>query len=148
MATYPLATRFVHVLGMALLLGGSAGTWGALRWFEGRPARAFGLAVRYEWLFWGVVAVMVVTGVGNVGAFGRGLPGPDSAWGATFTAKLLAVAGLLAGSLVRSLLVERCDDRSAPATRRAALARVRVSYGATAWYVVGLLALAEVLAHG
>lgn len=147
MAQYPLATRFVHVLGMALLLGGSAALWGALRWYA-RPKRAFALAVRYEWLFWGVVAVLVVTGFGNVGAFGRGLPGPNSAWGRTFTVKLLGVAGLLAGSFVRTVLVERCADLAAPGVRRAALVRLRVGYGATAWYLVGLLALAEVLAHG
>lgn len=147
MVEFTLAMRFVHVLGMALLLGGSAVLWGTLG-DHGRLAWGFEIARRFEWLFWGIVSVLVVTGFGNVGALGQGLPGPDTAWGTTFAVKLLGIVGLLAGSLVRTLLIERCADLSEPAARCTALARVRHGYAATTWYLVGLLALAEILAHG
>jgi putative copper export protein len=148
MAEFPLAMRFLHVLGMALLLGGSAVAWIGHRWHDAEPSAAFDAARRYEWLFWGVVAVMVVTGVGNVGAFGEGLPGIGTGWGVTFAVKLAGVVGLLAGSLVRSLLVGRCAELRTRPARREAVRRLRVAYGATTLYVVVLLALAEVLSHG
>lgn len=146
MAEFPLAIRFVHVVGMVVLLGGSATLWRVLGW--DRPGVALDVAARYEWLFWGAVAVMVVTGVGNVGAFGEGLPGPRTAWGATFAVKLAGVAGLLAGSFVRTVLADRCRELRTLAAKREAVRRLRVSYAATAGYLVVLVALAEVLAHG
>lgn len=148
MAEFPLATRFLHVLGMALLLGGSAVTWAGIRWYAAESEPALDAARRYEWLFWGVVAVMVVTGVGNVGSFGEGLPGPATGWGVAFAVKLGGVVGLLVGSLVRSTLVDRCCGLGIPRARREAVRRLRVAYGATTVYLLVLLALAEVLAHG
>ena len=47
----------------------------------------------YEWGFWAAIGLIVATGIGNIGAFGDGLPDPDSTWGRDFTAKLsLALA--------------------------------------------------------
>lgn len=167
-----LLVRTVHVLGMALLLGGAALTWVSLRWTDtptatvpadgartapgtdagsespdgatsapatgavvGPPA----IAVGYEALFWTGVGAMVVTGVGNLGALAPAIPGPGTAWGATLAGKLLAVLGLLIGSALRSLVVER----SSGAPRA-----LSPWYAATTAYLTGLLLFAEVLAHG
>lgn len=134
-----LLVRSVHVLGMALLVGGAAFTWGYLRWVASSGETGLAVAAGYEWLFWTALGTMVVTGVGNLGALAPAVPGPGTAWGGTLMVKLLAVLGLLLGSAVRTLLVDRV--RTAPAT-------LTPWYGATAAYLVGLLALAEVLAHG
>lgn len=166
-----LLVRTVHVLGMALLLGGGALTWVVLRWTDpptatdpadrartapdtvggsdsadeaavsstgvgvGPPA----VAVGYEVLFWTALGAMVVTGVGNLGALAPAIRGPGTAWGATLTVKLLAVLGLLVGSALRSLVVER----SSGAPRA-----LSPWYAATTASLAGLLVLAEVLAHG
>ncbi|MGE5262501.1 MAG: hypothetical protein ACM3S0_03900, partial [Acidobacteriota bacterium] len=45
-------------------------------------------AQRYELLFWFAIGVQVITGIGNLGSFGAGLPPPDSAWGLKLTIKL------------------------------------------------------------
>lgn len=71
------------------------------------------------------------------------VPGPDSEWGATFTIKLVAVGGLLLGSLVRTLVVLRWRTPDEPSGDR--LERI---YAATTAYLLGLVALAVVLAHG
>lgn len=147
MAEFPLTTRLLHVLGVAVLLGGSAAVWGVLR-RGGRVDAALSLAARYEWLFWGVVAVVVVTGVGNVGAFRGAVPGPGTDWGRTLAVKLGGVVGLLVGSLVRTAMVERCRELGGRSVGRTAVRRLRFGYGATALYLAALLLLAGVLAHG
>lgn len=136
MALHHLLVRSVHVLGMALLVGGSVAAWAALRWTDADPRR---VAAGHEWLFWTALGAMVATGVGNLGTLAPAVPGPASAWGATLTVKLLAVLGLLVGSAARVLAVEG---------GRGGRGGLRRAYAATVWYLVGLLALAEVLAHG
>lgn len=143
-----LLVRWLHVLGVTLLLGGAVAAWGILRLLpHDRRANDISvtLAVGYEWLFWTAFGVLVVTGVGNLGALAPSVPSLDSPWGTAFALKLLAVAGLLLGSLVRTLVVTDRRTRDADATVRPLLRR---SYGATALYLVGLLFVAEVLAHG
>jgi uncharacterized membrane protein len=136
MAVLHLLVRTVHVLGMVALLGGSAVTWYALR--SGTP---LSLPVRYEWLFWGAMGAMLVTGVGNLGALGA--PGPGTRWGAILTAKLAFVTAFVVGSALRTLVVVRLRERGATATD--ALRRL---YGATTLALLVVVVLAEVLAHG
>lgn len=81
-----LAVRAVHVLGMAILLGGAAFTWDVLRT---NPDASLRQVVDYEWVFWGTAGVMLVTGVGNLAAVGA--PGPTARWGTVFLPKLLLV---------------------------------------------------------
>src|SRR3979411_3458407 len=70
-----LFVRWAHVAGMAAILGGAL-----LVWVLGtRRARAnagvvVGVADRYEWIFWAAIGLQVMTGVGNLGAFGDALP--------------------------------------------------------------------------
>ncbi|MFB6308977.1 MAG: CopD family protein [Haloarculaceae archaeon] len=134
-----LAVRFLHVIGMALLLGGAAVTWDRSR-RASDPAELLDAAGRYEWLFWTVTGVMVATGVGNLGV--SGVADLSTRWGAVLAVKLLAVLGLLGGSVVRTLAVEDSTGAGSDAVV------LRRSYAATTLYLAGLLALAEVLAHG
>lgn len=142
-----LAVRAVHVLGMAVLLGGAAFTWNAFR----RDAATGGLsdaalasAVDYEWLFWGAAGAMLVTGVGNLGAVGA--PGPETRWGTVFLPKLFVVLLLFVGSSVRTLLVLRV--RSLEGRPARATVVLRRSYALTTWALVAIVAIAEVLVYG
>lgn len=144
-----LLVRWLHVLGVAVLLGGSVLAWGTLRrageYDDDAPAgHARRVAAAYEWLFWAGAGVVVLAGVGNLGALAPGVPGPATGWGWTLAVKLLAVLGLLALSLVRTLAVVRA--RATGATLRPG--RLRAAYAATTGYLLVLLALGEVLAHG
>jgi len=154
MAALHLLVRLVHVAGMAVLLGGAALVWGQCRLAPDGPddeplatdrARdePLATAAAYEWLFWGAVGLVVLTGVGNLGAMAPAVRGPGTGWGLTFAVKLAAVGGLLAGSLARTLAVARWRATAIrPGTR------LGTAYAATAGYLVVLVALAEVLAHG
>jgi hypothetical protein len=135
-----LAVRYVHVAAMAAAFGGAL----LVTWLAWRlpPARIIDVAVRYEQLFWLAVGVLVMTGVGNLGAFGSALPAPASDWGRTFIAKLVLIAALLIVSLPRSLAVVRMAATSASG------ARVRSIYTATSGLLAAIVALALELAHG
>ena len=64
-----LFVRWAHVAGMAAILGGALLVW----WLGVRRDRAevvVGVAERYEWIFWAAIGLQVMTGVGNLGAFG------------------------------------------------------------------------------
>ena len=69
-----LIVRWLHVAAMAVMLGGAA----LVTWLAMRSSRAViaETAVRYEQLFWAGLGVIVMTGVGNLGAFGLALPQP------------------------------------------------------------------------
>lgn len=144
MALSHIAIRVVHVLGMALLVGGAVVVWGYYRWLPAglESDNRLAVAAGYEWLFWGAMGVLVMTGVGNLGALAPGLPGPETDWGVTFTVKVVAVLGILVGSVVRTLVIAR--------RRRATVGPhwLRRAYSLTALALVGVMALAEVLAHG
>lgn len=144
MAPTHLLIRIVHVFGMALLVGGAVFAWGYYRWLADRPESGVhpGVAAGYEWLFWGAMGVMVMTGVGNLGALAPAIPGPGTHWGGTFTVKVLAVLGVLFGSVVRTLVVAR-ERTGTPGQRW-----LHRAYGVTALALVGVLVLGEVLAHG
>ncbi|MFC7155727.1 CopD family protein [Halomarina halobia] len=147
-----LAIRWLHVLSVALLLGGAVLAWVSLRRIGEVERRerygeyAVAVAAGYERLFWGAAGVAVMTGVGNLGALAPGLPPSDSAWGLALTVKLAGVLGLLLAAVPRTLLVARCDEAAGATGRR--VRTLRRGYGATALYLTGVLGLAEVLAHG
>lgn len=135
-----LAIRWLHVTAMAVAFGGALlVTWLAWR----LPAdRILDIAIRYEQLFWAAAGVLVLSGVGNLGAFGLALPAPSTAWGATLTLKLSLVTLLILFSLPRSLAVARLMATGAGAT-----SRLRVLYAATVGLLAVIAGLAELLAH-
>jgi hypothetical protein len=129
---------------MAAILGGALLVWwlGVRR--NGTTAGiVVNVAQRYEWIFWAAIGVQVMTGVGNLGAFGDGLPSPDSAWGTKLIVKLVAVLALAILSVPRTLAVVAM---TADTTPRPGL--VSALYGGTTAIVVGIAGLAVWLAHG
>jgi hypothetical protein len=136
-----LVIRWLHVAAMAAILGGAV----LVAWLAARgPNRVvIDVAVRYEQIFWAGLGVIVMTGVGNLGAFGLALPAPATTWGGTFTLKMLMVATLVALSLPRSLVVAR----AASAGREPGSA-LRWTYGVTVATLALIAALAIWLAHG
>ncbi|QIO22017.1 CopD family protein [Haloarcula sp. JP-L23] len=139
-----LAIRTLHVLAITVVVGSTAALW-----YGYRTGVTEGIAAarRYEWLFWGALGVVVLTGVGNLGALGP--PGPATDWGRTLLAKLALVLALVVGSAVRTLVVVRADDDD---YSHEGITRVRRAlgkyYGATTGVLLVLVVLAEVLAHG
>ncbi|WP_202932635.1 hypothetical protein, partial [Halorussus salinus] len=128
-----LAVRALHVLAMALVLGGATLTWWLFRRIDpavaadsGRdtdsgsdadsdsapdstapPATetAVSVAAAYERGFWAALGVLVMTGVGNLGTLAPYVPAAGTRWGTVFAAKLALVVAVLALSVVRTLLV-------------------------------------------
>lgn len=143
-----LLVRSVHVLAMAVLVGGAVLVWGVLHYgppaIDTRPALRS--AAVYEWAFWGGVSLAVLTGVGNLGALAPAVPRPGTVRGAVLAVKVAAVIVLLVGSLPRTLVVLRRLDRAESSPHPPD--RLRVAYGLTGLYLIGLVGLAEVLAHG
>jgi uncharacterized membrane protein len=138
MAALHQLIRFLHVTGMAVLLGGAAFTWNAMRAGD----RSLAQLVQFEWVFWATMGVMVVTGVGNLGALGA--PGPGTRWGTVLTGKLLVVLAFVLASAVRTFTVLEVRRRD----RATAGPTVRRLYAGTAWTLLALVGFAEVLAHG
>lgn len=88
-----------------------------------------------------------MTGVGNLGELAPGVPPVDTRWGTILALKLVAVLTLLVGSAIRTaflLQIAGFPDQTGDADR----ARLTTIYAATTGWLFGLLALAEVLAHG
>ena len=147
-----LAVRTVHLLSMVALVGGSAATWYALRTTDRAHAPRLR---RVECAFWGVVALLLATGVGNLGALGA--PGPGTRWGGLLTAKLLVVLAVVLGSFIRTSLVLRLPDgaderddagRAADTPTAGRAAVLERSYLATTGSLLAVVVLAEMLAHG
>jgi uncharacterized membrane protein len=151
MALVPaVAVRTLHLLAVTVLLGGAALTWLQFRraGSESDETPALALAESYEWLFWLAVGVVALTGVGNLGAMAPAIP-TEGAWTATLLVKLGVLLAVLVASAWRTLVVVRVRRRS---TRHSLSSRslgvLHWSYDGTTAVLVGLLALAEVLAHG
>lgn len=100
-------------------------------------------AVRYEQVFWAAAGVLVMTGIGNLGAFGVSLLEPSTAWGTTLVAKLWLVAALIIVSLPRSLVIALL----APQVQRQSV-DLRAVYTITTAMFAVILALAIALANG
>jgi len=139
-----LLVRWAHVAGMAAILGGALLVW----WlaarrppFEDRVTTR--VAEGSEWIFWAAIGLQVMTGVGNLGAFGNALPPPESAWGIKLTVKLVAVLLLALISVPRTLAVAARSE--ADTLPRLSLPLL---YGGTTVFVIGILGLAVWLAHG
>lgn len=146
-----LVVRWIHVLGMATLFGGAVLCWGLLRRDdapETNAASSLRLAATYEGLFWAGAGLVVLTGVGNLGAVAPAIPAPGTSWGTSFSVKLLGVVVLLVGSLARTVGVLELLAGARAAGDGEGLDRLRTSYAATALLLLGIVALAEVLAHG
>jgi hypothetical protein len=125
---------------MAAIFGGAL----LVSWLTAgaRPDHVLAIAVRYEQIFWAGIGVLVMTGVGNLGAFGLALPIPSTSWGETFVAKLWFVGVLVLLSLPRSLVVARgrADARDVRMLRRL--------YVITTVVIAAIAGLAVWLAHG
>jgi hypothetical protein len=144
------AVRYIHVASVALLTGGAA-TLCALcvrPRGEMETAGAVLAATAYEWMFWSLVGITVVTGVSNLGLKGDGLMAPETLWGRALTIKLTAAMVLLALSLVRTDFVIRCST----AAGIGGSGRIRMVlgslYGLTVTILLGALWLGLGLAHG
>jgi hypothetical protein len=141
-----LFVRWAHVAGMAAILGGALLVWLlTVRRSKGEDRGAVQVASRYEWIFWAAIGLQVMTGVGNLGAFGGTLPGAGSAWGTKLTAKLLAVAALAVVSVPRTLAVAAMAAEDAPRPGPGLLSAL---YGGTTVYVAAVVGLAVWLTHG
>ncbi|MCT9094422.1 hypothetical protein [Haloarchaeobius sp. HME9146] len=146
-----LLVRLLHLLAVTVLVGGAVVVWLAFR----RDSRdtddadrtaehLLPTAASYEWLFWGALGVVVMTGVGNLGALAPAVPTTETRWGAVLALKLAVLLGFVLFSMARSLAVVRVRRLGLPGSE-ATLTR---AYGLTAGVLVLLLSLAEVLAHG
>ena len=99
-------------------------------------------AVRYEQVFWAAAGVLVMTGIGNLGAFGVSLLDPRTSWGTTLIVKLWLVAALIIVSLPRSLVVALLASQGEPRT-----VDLRPVYTVTTAIFAAIVALAVVLAN-
>lgn len=140
-ALLDLIIRFIHVLGMAVVVGGAAFLWATLRVNDRDTLPP---VTQYEWAFWAALGVMLVTGVGNLGALGA--PPPTTRWGTLLTAKLLLVIALVVGSFLRTLVVLRV--RRSGGRQIVNTPVIRRLYALTAGLLFVIVALAEVIAHG
>ncbi len=150
--TLSFIVRWIHVCSMAFLLG-SALLLFALAFKPtlpdpGEQARLLlAVAQRFELLFWVAIGVQVITGVGNLGAFGQSLPAPGSVWGIKFFAKISIFLIFMLLSVIRSLLLIHLSGR-ASGIDTARLARLsRGIYGSTGLTLATLVLLAVSLAH-
>lgn len=155
-----VAIRWLHVVAMAVALGGAVlllvlSLGPASVALEGALMRA---ADGYEHAFWGAIGILVMTGIGNLAAFGAQLPSPDSRWGTTMLVKLGGVLVLALLSLPRTVAVARMasleivPDGAAPAGvgpggRASSARRIRDLYGATTALLLAILGLAVWLSH-
>lgn len=138
-----LAVRTVHLLSMVALVGVSAVAWYAFRTTV-PPARA--RLLRVECVFWGLLGLLLATGVGNVGSLGA--PGPGTRWGGLLATKLLVVLGVVLGSFLRTSLVLRAPAGTDLRRKPAFGTILEGSYLATTVSLLAVVVLAEVLAHG
>jgi hypothetical protein len=139
-----LLVRWAHVAGMAAILGGALLVWllGTRR-DRDNAGVIIAVAQRYEWIFWAAIGLQVMTGVGNLGAFGQALPPPASGWGTKLIVKLVAVLALALLSVPRTLAIVAMAG-----TKQARPSLLSALYGGTTAIVVGIAGLAVWLAHG
>jgi len=129
---------------MAAILGGALLVWWlGLRRDRDDAGVIIVVAERYEWIFWAAIGVQLMTGVGNLGAFGEALPSPSSGWGTKLIVKLVAVLALAVLSVPRTLAVVAMAAAKQP--RPGLLSAL---YGGTTVMVVGIAGVAVWLAHG
>ena len=140
--------RWLHVASMAGLFGGAILiVFLSFQISDRRPGELLHVAQAYEWIFWLAIGLLVMTGVGNLGAFGAAVPEPETDWGMKLVIKLAAVGVLALLSLVRTLLVVGIGATTVAETtsQRSIL---RWAYASTVLLAAGIVALAVWLAHG
>src|SRR5688572_25754899 len=140
--------RSVHVASVSYLLGGSllllililaANHNGFLT-----SKALLDLMAVYEWGFWAAMGAVAMTGIGNLGAFGEGLPDASTEWGGKLAAKLFLVVAFFLFSLLRTMTLTLVSTNRTPATGVAVLEGM---YGATAALAAATMAFAVALAH-
>lgn len=136
-----LAVRWLHVAAMAFIGGGALLLWLSMRGRTNTDDGTIRAAVAYEQGFWIAAGLIVMTGVGNVAAFGRALLGPDTNWGVAFLWKLALVVVLLGLAGIRSLIVAQIGDD------RPGMRSLRTMYGASTLVLGAIAALAVFMAH-
>ena len=145
--------RWIHVVAMALLLGGAGLMWGlsvqTKTLSPSEPQHTLLLAAeRYELIFWLAIGLLVMTGVGNLGAFGGALPSPNTTWGQKLTIKLSLVLIFILLSLIRTLLIARIGAVGSDALTMP-LSRICLRlYASTTLFTATILVAAVALAHG
>ena len=102
----------------------------------------------YEIIFWVAMGLLVMSGVGNLGVFGKDLPGWHTPWGRTLFAKLMLVVTLIFFSLVRTFVVFRVHLADLQEISTSWLNGMERFYVATASLLAMILTLALGLAHG
>jgi putative copper export protein len=142
-----IAIRWLHVAAMAIAFGGAVLV--VVLFARGlRDSGIVQVAAGYEWAFWGAAGVLAMTGVGNLGNFGAGLPAPGTDWGATLVVKLVTVLALVVVSLPRTFAVTRLVAQVEGAPTKWARDRVRLVYAATTIAFAVIVVMAVTLAHG
>ena len=149
--------RWAHVGSMAFLLGGAILVWGLSSKSDaldqgGHNRLLIFAAEKYEMFFWVAMGIQVITGIGNLGAFGAALPDASTAWGVKLTIKLLAVLIFFVLSLLRTFLFTRlsaCLSAAGNGTISMPLSKIfQGFYGGTVLALAAILILAVYLAHG
>jgi uncharacterized membrane protein len=138
-----LFIRWLHVGAGMSLVGGAFVIALALRLRGSSGEAIFSVARRYEWLCWASLAVIVASGVGNLGALGEGLPPAGSGWGRAFLVKLALVLLLGSLSVVRTAAVVRLDSALQPPTHT-----LRALYIATTVLGLMIAGAGQLMAHG
>ncbi|MCK9486491.1 MAG: hypothetical protein M0R73_07295 [Dehalococcoidia bacterium] len=136
-----LGVRLLHVLAAVVAVGAPVALALVIR-AGPEPRVVEALVARAERWQWVALAVLVATGVGNLGALGDAIPDAGSAWGRTLFAKLGFVLALLAVSAVRTFVIAGHSLSSVPTGRLAGW------YGGTGALGAVIVVLAVVMAHG
>lgn len=136
-----LLVRIVHVVTAAVVVGVPV-TLAVILRVSPLPEVIARVGGAVERLQWAALGVMVATGVGNLAAFGDGLPAFDSRWGRTMAVKLAMVLGLLMVSAIRTFVV------ASHSMLHTSPQRVADWYAITGAAAVLVVVVAEVLAHG
>lgn len=137
-----LAVRTLHVVAGTILLGGPALVLAVALNRHADARTRLAAASAHEWLAWPALALIVLSGVGNLGALAPGVPPMESAWGGAFLVKLALVLALLVVSAARTLAVARARA-GAPVTPRF----MASAYALTVALSTGILVAAVRLAH-
>ncbi len=113
-----------------------------------RRSAIISTAARYEKLFWAVLAIQVLTGIGSVGLIGGSVPAPESRWGGFFAIKLSVVLVLALLSVLRSSMVAGFLDSPGSTLPRRARNLIVGVYGGTALALVSIVIAAVRLTRG
>jgi uncharacterized membrane protein len=142
-----LGIRTLHLLAVAIIVGGATLVAASARLEQ---SQAPALAATYEWLFWASFGVIVLTGIGNLGAVGA--PPPATGWGQAFLLKLSLVLVFTVGSVIRTLAFIRPgkpqDAEGSDPDPPTSTAWIRTAYGLTLALLLGVFVIGEVMAHG